>query len=501
MNKHQDPRPCTYLAFIAGWLVVLGCCWPGASWADFNRTALLIDAPVAEVLPTGVLRFTAAGSQGLARSPLSPGAEGDFNIRFSPFNRLELAISAYTRYDYVLGATYQLLDGKGRAPSVAIGIHDIGIRNSVSSIGHDNSVWPDEQYPGKPDENFSAYAVTTVPVARIAALSLGLGRGRYVGYGNHSQFLNTDYLMTGHHQWAIGLFGGAQVNLGSHLSALAEVDGRDLNAGFKARFGTFEAGVALSKLEGLLWSQGNQFHRVSLGVSYQTASLFHPRATTHAPLPQFGALTGKVTDRKTGLPVPATITLVSGSAATDDHGNFLFDKLPAGKLEVTASADGYKSSSVVSELTPGATARLEIALEPELAELPLPPPQPLLAAAPAPQPALKLTSLDLAQVFFEFDKSELSPKAQSILREHAELLKANPGLTVTLQGRTCEIGTEEYNFQLGERRARTVYDYLLAQGVPARQLSYRSLGRTFAKPGQALSSCRRCDFTTEVEGK
>jgi outer membrane protein OmpA-like peptidoglycan-associated protein len=509
MSKPQNPA-CPGWASIRSLPAVI-CCLAGLvlplAAAEFNRTALMIDAPKAEVLPAGVLQVTAAGSQGLTRSVMSPGTEADMCLRFSPVKRLELAVSAYTRHDYVLNVSGLVLDGKGRTPSLAAGIHDIGVRSSVSPIGHDQNIWPDEQYPGKPDENFSAFVVGTVPVDKVGALSLGLGRGRYVGYGNHSRYLNTDYFFSGRHQWAVGLFGGAQVNLGSHVAALAEIDGRDLNAGLQANLGPVQAGIALTKIEGLLWPQGNQFHRISFAVSYRSPSLYRRPTRSPVPLPQYGSLTGRVIDRKTGLPVPAAIELAepaltppSGQSVTDDHGAFAFDRLPVGTVRLAVQAEGYEPASATADVKPGPAAWLDIALEPEVTENP-PEPPPLLAAAPAPAPTLKLTALSLAPVMFEFDRYDLSPRYQSVLREHAQLLKSNPTVNVKILGRTCELGSDEYNLQLGEQRARTTYDYLVAQGIPPQRLSVRSLGRTIAEPGTALANYRRCDFVTEVTGK
>ena len=69
------------------------------------------------------------------------------------------------------------------------------------------------------------------------------------------------------------------------------------------------------------------------------------------------------------------------------------------------------------------------------------------------------------RVFFGFDQFSLSNDARSTLDKQAAWLKANPGVTVRLEGHCDERGTREYNLALGERRANAVQDYLTANGV------------------------------------
>jgi peptidoglycan-associated lipoprotein len=72
-------------------------------------------------------------------------------------------------------------------------------------------------------------------------------------------------------------------------------------------------------------------------------------------------------------------------------------------------------------------------------------------------------------VFFAFDSFALDALAQSTLDRQAGLLLKNAGISVTIEGHTDERGTREYNLALGERRATSVKDYLVALGLnPAR---------------------------------
>lgn len=79
-------------------------------------------------------------------------------------------------------------------------------------------------------------------------------------------------------------------------------------------------------------------------------------------------------------------------------------------------------------------------------------------------------------VYFEFDSSDLSREARSIVEKHADFLTSNPDVNVRLEGHTDERGTREYNIGLGERRAQAVARVLTARGVSGDQFSVVSYG-------------------------
>ena len=80
------------------------------------------------------------------------------------------------------------------------------------------------------------------------------------------------------------------------------------------------------------------------------------------------------------------------------------------------------------------------------------------------------------RVFFEFDKSDLKADARQTLQRQADWLRANPGVTVTVEGHCDERGTREYNIALGDRRATAVRNYLVALGINASRISTISYG-------------------------
>lgn len=81
------------------------------------------------------------------------------------------------------------------------------------------------------------------------------------------------------------------------------------------------------------------------------------------------------------------------------------------------------------------------------------------------------------RVFFPFDRSDLSPESRSTLDRQAAWLRQYPNLDVLIEGHADERGTREYNLALGERRANSVRNYLIASGVDASRLSTISYGK------------------------
>ncbi|MFQ5671984.1 MAG: peptidoglycan-associated lipoprotein Pal [Nitrospinales bacterium] len=82
----------------------------------------------------------------------------------------------------------------------------------------------------------------------------------------------------------------------------------------------------------------------------------------------------------------------------------------------------------------------------------------------------------LDDVHFQFDKYDLDATSKAILQKNAQWLKQHPGVKLEIQGHTDERGTNNYNLGLGERRAQSVKNYLLALGIDKSRLFAISYG-------------------------
>lgn len=79
-------------------------------------------------------------------------------------------------------------------------------------------------------------------------------------------------------------------------------------------------------------------------------------------------------------------------------------------------------------------------------------------------------------VYFAFDSSKPLGYSSSSANYVANFMKRNPGVQVEVKGYADELGSENYNMELSEKRAKSVYDLLVATGVDASRLSYKGYG-------------------------
>ena len=103
----------------------------------------------------------------------------------------------------------------------------------------------------------------------------------------------------------------------------------------------------------------------------------------------------------------------------------------------------------------------------------------VVAAVAATKAEEKVIVLAFEDVHFDFDKSTLTPEAQTILKRNVQMLKDNPKAKVRVAGYTSASGTPAYNQKLSERRATAVQEYLVNEGIITRdRLSTIGYGET-----------------------
>ncbi|WP_099826701.1 peptidoglycan-associated lipoprotein Pal [Oceaniglobus indicus] len=81
------------------------------------------------------------------------------------------------------------------------------------------------------------------------------------------------------------------------------------------------------------------------------------------------------------------------------------------------------------------------------------------------------------RVLFAVDQSTLSDSARTTIAAQAQWLIQNPSYTAIIEGHADEQGTREYNLALGERRASSARQYMVAQGVDAGRLRTVTYGK------------------------
>ena len=87
------------------------------------------------------------------------------------------------------------------------------------------------------------------------------------------------------------------------------------------------------------------------------------------------------------------------------------------------------------------------------------------------------TAAGLRDVFFAYDSFSISEEGRQALSRNAEWMKSNSGAQLKIEGHCDERGTSAYNLVLGEKRAKSVRNYLVELGVAANHLSVVSYGK------------------------
>ncbi len=115
------------------------------------------------------------------------------------------------------------------------------------------------------------------------------------------------------------------------------------------------------------------------------------------------------------------------------------------------------------------------------------------------EPAEKGSVSVLKNIFFDIDKFDLKEKSITELEKIVRFLQENPTIRVEISGHTDNTGNSSYNQQLSEKRAKSVYSYLMNTGIDPKRLSSKGFGST--KPMTANDSeegrqqNRRIEFT------
>jgi outer membrane protein OmpA-like peptidoglycan-associated protein len=108
--------------------------------------------------------------------------------------------------------------------------------------------------------------------------------------------------------------------------------------------------------------------------------------------------------------------------------------------------------------------------------------------------AVRLTN----DILFDFNSAGLRPESQQTLRDLASNFQRYTDETVTVEGHTDNVGSPEYNQGLSERRAYSVRDYLVNQGVTSSRVTAIGLGETQPKSSNNTPEGRQLNRRVEL---
>ncbi|MDR2861693.1 MAG: peptidoglycan-associated lipoprotein Pal [Syntrophobacterales bacterium] len=106
-------------------------------------------------------------------------------------------------------------------------------------------------------------------------------------------------------------------------------------------------------------------------------------------------------------------------------------------------------------------------------------------------------------IYFDFDKYTVREGDKEALKRHAQWFNENRRYVAMIEGHCDEVGTEEYNLALGERRASAVRQYLIQLGVRGDRIKTVSYGEAYpldpASTQEAYAKNRRAHFVVTLE--
>lgn len=257
--------------------------------------------------------------------------------------------------------------------------------------------------------------------------------------------------------------------------------------------------------------------------------------------PKLSTLSGMITDSLTGLPVFATITFPGvpvANVTSDEVTGFYTHRIPAGEVPVTVVAPGYSNASAMVVLGREQSANLDFALVPNLGTLsgsvkdgqgrPI---EGATVSIGSSTPVTATTSsagvftaqveagtwpvavqadgyiadnksvtaianetvrvefslrqalregevMSFDNIYFDSGSANIKPESYPVLDSVAILLRDNPTARVQVAGHTDSDGSESSNQTLSERRAQSVYQYLVSKGIAGNRLTTVGYGES-----------------------
>jgi flagellar motor protein MotB len=197
---------------------------------------------------------------------------------------------------------------------------------------------------------------------------------------------------------------------------------------------------------------------------------------------------GKVYDKETGKLLKADYELINLSTGkviikniTDETGNFLVC-LPSGyNYGINVSKPGYLfySENFMFE-------GMHTVSEPYIKKIVL-------------NPTKVGEKMLLSNVFYEVDSWQLKKESMSELNNLVALLSENKKLVMEIGGYTDSTGSEQYNLSLSEKRALSVVNYLIKQGISSNRLKYKGYGNTSPLGDNVTIEGRKLNRRTEAK--
>jgi outer membrane protein OmpA-like peptidoglycan-associated protein/tetratricopeptide (TPR) repeat protein len=129
---------------------------------------------------------------------------------------------------------------------------------------------------------------------------------------------------------------------------------------------------------------------------------------------------------------------------------------------IQASKDGYEGNSFSVAMSKGTAVAIAAALDPI-------------------DVIVTETEIVLKPIYFEFNKSNITQDGAFELDKLVQVLRNNNKLVILAKSHTDNRGSDQYNMDLSDRRAKSTVQYILSKGIPFVQISGKGFGETEPK--------------------
>jgi peptidoglycan-associated lipoprotein len=196
---------------------------------------------------------------------------------------------------------------------------------------------------------------------------------------------------------------------------------------------------------------------------------------------------GEVFDKETNTKIDGVTVRIIGTDGTNlkmrtQNGKFQLKLQPGTDYIFAAFKDGYLRDKAIAStvgLTDSKDFRFELFLTPTDAPI------------------------NIENINYEFGSWELLPESKVSLDSLVQILVFNPTITIELMAHTDHVGSDQFNFDLSQKRAQSVVDYLIEKGISPQRLVAKGYGETWPKTvtrklAQQYDFLKRNDELTET---
>ena len=128
------------------------------------------------------------------------------------------------------------------------------------------------------------------------------------------------------------------------------------------------------------------------------------------------------------------------------------------ELTLNVAKDGFTSKTVTIQKSVDKISPITVTLEPI-------------------EPIVITEEITLSEVYFNYNKSDITPETKLVLNELVAIMKQSPNVSIFIKSHTDNRGTAKYNLKLSEERANATAQYLISQGIAGQRVSGKGYGQ------------------------